>query len=33
MAQGVLDCTSNDVSQLIGQRPVDAAKKVTVGVM
>lgn len=32
LAQGVLDCTSNDLSQLIGQRLVDVAKQVTVGV-
>jgi TRAP-type C4-dicarboxylate transport system substrate-binding protein len=32
LAQGVLNCTSNDLSQLIGQRLVDVAKQVTVGV-
>jgi TRAP-type transport system periplasmic protein len=32
LAQGVLDCTSNDLSQLVGQRLVDVAKQVTVGV-
>jgi TRAP-type C4-dicarboxylate transport system substrate-binding protein len=32
LGQGVLDCTSNDLSQLIGQRLVDVGKKVTVGV-
>lgn len=32
LGQGVLDCTSNDLSQLIGLRFVDVGKDVTVGV-
>jgi TRAP-type transport system periplasmic protein len=32
LSQGVLDCSSNDLSQLIGQRLVDVGKFVTVGV-
>jgi TRAP-type C4-dicarboxylate transport system substrate-binding protein len=32
LGQGVLDCSSNDLSQLIGQRLVDVGKKVTLGV-
>lgn len=32
MSQGVLDCTANDIGQMLGSRYIDVAKAVTLGV-